>query len=286
LSSIGSILENAQDEFTVDFDFADQLPKGTFHALITDTKTSKFGAGLAIDWMNDVEFNWGAAGACKDSEWFHDKAEGYGVGDYDDDGLKNAQEDLNANCVVDAGETDPTVEDLQDLAPPEDEPVNNLPLPPELISPEDGATDQETTLSLIWKETTDADGDEISYKVYICEDENFSGCSSQDVSAGKSNDFAGGVPFIGGIFLIGSLFAGKRKKFVASLALMLSLAIYSCGGSSAGDAPVGEGSDLPAGSMSYQVENLKSNTVYFWKIEATDLKESNESQVRRFTTKQ
>lgn len=324
LVPIGSISTDVSGNFTMNVNFSEQAPSGTstFYALFTVTKTSAFSAALSINWANDTNFSWGSATACKGSTWFNDATQGYGAGDYDGDGKTNVLEDANADCVVDATETDSSNPDTDDdgycdgsgtvaagdhactasdncplVANAQQKDLdgdgtgnlcdgdfsNSAPVIPELVSPADGATDQETTLTLSWNKTTDPEGDAITYQAYVCENSSFTGCTGYDVAIATDlsmNNLAKNISLIGGAFLVGSLFVRRRKKFLILLILGTGLLAYSCGG--------GSSTPVETNEISYNVSslNLKSTTTYYWKVIATDANEmSTASATRSFVTK-
>lgn len=344
LTPIGSINSNASGSFSVTIPISEKAPGGTFYALLTTTKTSEFGNGMNINAMDDSNFSWGSASACKTSTWFMDHTEGLGAGDYDGDTLTNAQEDANANCIVDTGETDPTLTDtdgdgVADNAdncpvfanPAQDQSdtcavvntetdtdgdgiadaTDNCPavanalqkdldgdgtgnlcdsdfanLPPTastLLSPDNGATGVSTEPAFRWNSTTDPENDAINYRLFLCEDESFGGCTTATHEVNPSlsiNDgiIAGSMPIFIGAALIGVGAFGRNRKRILMMLIMLSAfaGVASCGGG---------GSDPVNTEITYSATGLKSATTYYWKVVAVDANEnSTTSETRSFTT--
>ena len=60
---------------------------------------------------------------------------------------------------------------------------NADPTAPKLLSPADNSTVTEP-VTFKWIKSTDSDGDTVSYKIYICTDSGFAGCSGTSVTAG------------------------------------------------------------------------------------------------------
>lgn len=87
---------------------------------------------------------------------------------------------------------------------------NNPPATFDLVFPVDNATDLPAAIPLIWKITTDPDGDTVSYQVIFCDNAAFTGCSAQTVALNTQDmilytSIAG--PFTG-LFILGLVFSG------------------------------------------------------------------------------
>ena len=61
--------------------------------------------------------------------------------------------------------------------------INADPTSPKLLSPADNSSVAEP-VTFEWIKSTDPDGDTVSYKIYICTDSGFAGCSGASVTAG------------------------------------------------------------------------------------------------------
>ena len=64
---------------------------------------------------------------------------------------------------------------------------NNPPESLALVFPADVAIDLPASIPLIWKITTDPDGDSVSYQVIFCDNQAFINCSSQTVTFNSQN---------------------------------------------------------------------------------------------------
>ncbi len=166
--------------------------------------------------------------------------------------------------------------------------TNNPPSAPTLVFPANGQTGLGTTVSFRWEKSTDPDGDTVTYHLYTCTNQTFTGCTPVDVaSSGASQIYFAGLGMYGGLMMIGMVFAGNRKVRKGLLLLTLivllttGLTLASCGGGGGG----GSTSTPPdANEISYGVSNLSSGTVY-WKVVADDSKGgTTESLVWSFST--
>jgi hypothetical protein len=169
--------------------------------------------------------------------------------------------------------------------------ADNPPTQPSLVSPTNGQTGLDTTVTFVWQKSTDPDqGDTVSYKLYYCEDQNFgAGCNPPiDVaSAAKKTIFYAGTFGSGaGLVFFGIALAGgatRRRKIMAILAMVIitGLVLVSCGGG-------GGGGSTPARTnlVSQSVSGLNAASTYFWKVVADDGKGgTTESTTWSFSTK-
>lgn len=171
----------------------------------------------------------------------------------------------------------------------DDDSPNALPTAPVLLSPSDGRTGLETPLAFRWKPSTDSDGDTVTYDLFICTNSTFSSstCSIPVNAEAITALSASGVRYAGagmGVLLAGILMAAgasRRKKAVLALAaaLMAALLLVSCGGGGGG------GSPKSSSDVAYTVTNLDPDTLYHWKVVASDGKGSTESKPWSFTTR-
>ena len=158
-----------------------------------------------------------------------------------------------------------------------------------LIYPKDGATNITLPLTLRWEKTTDPEGDDVKYWLYVCPRKDFSDCEPIEVaSISKRNIlYAHGSLYELGFLLFGILCfinIGDNKKqmlFLVLISFAICSLLVSCNGSS---------SSLNSDSkneLSYTVNDLSPNTTYYWKVAAEDENGNiTESSVRSFTTAQ
>lgn len=159
---------------------------------------------------------------------------------------------------------------------------NNPPTGPALVSPADGQTGLGTTVTFTWKKSTDPDGDVVTYQLYYCTDQSFSGCNPVAASLSTKNIYYAGFGWLG-FLLIGAVFAGgiagRKKMALLLMALLMSTGVLfsACGGGGGG----GGSSD----EMSYTASGLNSGATYYWKVVADDGKGGTaESAVQSFVT--
>ena len=156
---------------------------------------------------------------------------------------------------------------------------NAAPTAPVLLYPTDGTTDVSITPTFAWKKSTDIDGDTITYDIYVCEDQSFTGIDcdgilvtmawSQIVRYAGMGGFAGG----GFLFLLFISF-GIRKlkekiKLILAGLLISALLITACARSDSG------GSDetpiIDETISTYTLGTaLNSGTQFYWKVVAKD----------------
>jgi len=157
---------------------------------------------------------------------------------------------------------------------------NTAPSKPQLISPNDNETDVTIDVDLRWQISSDLDGDELTYQVYYCDNEDFSGCTANAVAKGLLPTFD--VSLLHLNFLVVGLLSGiglfrnKRFLFYAFIALA-TLNISAC-------QPTTD--DPTVSSLIFEVSNLTPNTTYYWKVSVGDGKSTTESDVWQFTTRQ
>jgi hypothetical protein len=164
--------------------------------------------------------------------------------------------------------------------------ANNPPTAPALISPADGMVDLPTTVTFVWHESTDPDGDDVTYDLHYCENSNFEGCQPVEsiafLGAPAPHRYAG----LGGIGLLAMVFAfGSRRRRRSALlfAMLLSWSLMLL--SSCGSSPAQEKGSFPEDAVLFTVDGLSPNTTYYWKVVATDGADSAQSAVWTFTTR-
>ena len=164
--------------------------------------------------------------------------------------------------------------------------VNNAPSAPVLVSPANNATGLGAAVDFTWQKSTDPDGDTVSYKLYYCEDQTFTGCIPVSVaSVGNRGIFYAGISGSGvGLLLFGIVFAGGirgRRKIAAIIVMIMitGLLLVSCGGSGSNTPPP------PANQVTHQITGLNAGITYYWKVVADDGNGGKtESNSYRFTT--
>jgi len=156
--------------------------------------------------------------------------------------------------------------------------LNNPPTAPVLVSPEPNATGVALTPTFEWQGSTDPDGDTISgYTLSVC---------LPATAAGQNIFFFAGLPstILFGIVLISR---GRRRRFALLAILLLgAFAVSSCGGGGGdGEIPL-VCEDFQTAELSFTIEEpLQPDTLYTWRVTATDSKGAdNQSASRQFTT--
>jgi sugar lactone lactonase YvrE len=168
--------------------------------------------------------------------------------------------------------------------------TNNPPSAPMLVFPANGQIGLGTTVSYRWKKSTDPDGDAVSYHLYTCTNQDFTGtgCTQPvDVaSSGANQIYLAGFGMYGGLMMIGMVFAGSRKGrkglllLIVIVLLATGITLASCGGGSS-TTP----SPSPTNEVTHKMANLSPGTTYYWKVVAGDSKGgTTESQVWSFST--
>jgi uncharacterized repeat protein (TIGR01451 family) len=152
------------------------------------------------------------------------------------------------------------------------------PQPPAPVYPENGATDVPTDLTLIWGQSADPEGADVTYSVTLCEDPALAGCTPRPVGKGLPG---GGAALLVGMGGLAGLVSRRRLAAAALLAAGLALAA-GCAGSSSD----GGGAPVPgAGQAGQAVTGLKPGTTYYWQVTASDPGGNTASgPIRSFTT--
>jgi hypothetical protein len=186
------------------------------------------------------------------------------------------------------------------------QPSNNQPSKPSLVYPANTQTGLGTAVTFKWKKSTDTDGDSITYSLYVCGNQSFTGCNPvQTASVDKKSFSVAGVGgYVAGLFLIGIIISGgisRRRKILLIIAVVLvsGMLFVSCGGGggNGGNTPApGNGGGTPApdngetppvaeDEVAYTVSGLNAGTTYYWKVVADDGKGGRtESDIWSFTT--
>ncbi len=162
--------------------------------------------------------------------------------------------------------------------------ANQPPTKPELLYPENGATDLPTEVPLVWKKATDPDGDAITYKVKYCEDAALTkDCETKIVddavasAKGTSSPMFAGLGAGAGLLLFGVVLAGsaRRRKLALLIGMIILTAMFlvSCGD----DVTV----DNTTGTV---ITGLDTNTTYYWQVTASDGQSQTSSDIWNFKT--
>jgi hypothetical protein len=212
-----------------------------------------------------------------------------GVDDYLPDGDQAYTVVLGAASSTDTGYDGMDKPDVS-LSNVDNENGNHPPTPSSLIAPSDGATNVDGANAVFkWTKFTDADGDTVTYDLYVCDDVTFATCVAP-VNGGtpiasaltKGALYAGGS--MGAFVLAGLVLGGgasrRRRTFalILAVALMAGVALTACGGG-------GSSSSAPVNQVSYTVTTLNAGTQYYWKVVGTDGIQPRETTVFTFTTK-
>jgi hypothetical protein len=160
---------------------------------------------------------------------------------------------------------------------------NNPPSAPQQISPADGQTNTETAVEFKWEKSTDSDGGNVTYDLYVCEDENFTvGCITEEdiASLGRKDVYYAGMGSSGALLMLFGIVAvltgdvrGRRKISVLIVVTgMVGLLLVSCGGGGGGSVGSGVPSDDTGvtNEISHTASGLSGGTTYYWKVVARD----------------
>ena len=166
--------------------------------------------------------------------------------------------------------------------------ANIAPTAPTLVLPADGATGLPTSVTFEWNESTDTDGDPVTYNLFVCANDNtFATCPDPvntapiTASASGASDIAFAASGMGVMFFGVAFVAGIGRKKTVALLLAMALAagvlMVACGDG-------GGGSSSPHGQVSFTESGLTTATTYYWKVVANDGTDSTDSTTRSFTT--
>ena len=157
-------------------------------------------------------------------------------------------------------------------------------LPPELTFPKDFSERLELPINFTWNETTDKDGDPITYRHIVWQVDEVMDDNQAKPITGSSGNFGYGKKCALWTFLIGLMllailyFLGLKDRIKVLIWLALGviiltiLAYFYCKKS--------------GNSNSYSVTNLEPNKSYFWKVIAEDGNGGKtESEIWRFDVK-
>ncbi|MDA8169396.1 MAG: hypothetical protein M0Z59_06820 [Nitrospiraceae bacterium] len=159
---------------------------------------------------------------------------------------------------------------------------NHPPTAPGLVYPANGATGIANSVEFKWDDSTDDDGDDVSYQVLLSKDGGHTFRPADHLTVKSNLHGAGLYAGAGSLLLFGAVFVGGlrgRRRFLAILLLLAVLAsgvLISCHGSDTATTP-------GAPKATTQTVNLPPGQ-YWWKVVAADSKGGQtESQVWSFT---
>jgi hypothetical protein len=144
-----------------------------------------------------------------------------------------------------------------------------------LVFPANNQTGVATSMTFIWKKSTDPNQDAVKYHVMYGTDPNLVGAQTVDVASAASKVFFAGLGSMGAGFILfgfvsgGGGLKGSRKLLLVVPVLLLMGALFTaCGGGGGGTTStvITPG----AGETSTTVTGLAANTTYFWKVVADD----------------
>jgi hypothetical protein len=154
---------------------------------------------------------------------------------------------------------------------------NTLPPPPKLVSPADGATGLATSLTFIWQQGADPDGDTVQNSLLISKFADFRESAvlpANSASVGRGAAVWGCAALLAG----GAICRRRGRKALWGLLLAGVLLLGSCGGDG--------GSSGAGGLESQTVSGLEGGTTYYWKVSAEDgVGGVAESVTRSFSTR-
>ncbi|MEC4686263.1 MAG: M6 family metalloprotease domain-containing protein [Nitrospirota bacterium] len=173
---------------------------------------------------------------------------------------------------------------------------NHTPARPAPVSPEDGETGLETTVTFQWEGVTDPEGDPVTYEIRYCEDNEGTpeNCIAAKVEESTLTGSPGRTIYAGlgagaGLLLFGMVVAGdgRRRKIVllAGIIILTAMLLVSCGKGTVTDVDNSVSGETDTAILSYTVEGLNPDTTYSWQVVASDDKgAASLSYVRSFTT--
>ncbi|GMT46693.1 MAG: hypothetical protein IEMM0007_0259 [bacterium] len=171
---------------------------------------------------------------------------------------------------------------------------NHTPDRPAPVSPQDGETGLETTVTFQWEGVTDPEGDPVTYEIRYCEDNEGTqeNCVAAKVEGSTTlTGRADRTLYAGlGLLLFGVVIAGdgrrRRIALLAGMIILTAMLLVSCGKGTVSDVDGKVSGETETAFLSYTVENFSPDTTYSWQVVASDDKgAASLSYKRSFTTK-
>ncbi len=158
---------------------------------------------------------------------------------------------------------------------------NHTPARPEAVSPEDGATGLETTVTFQWEGVTDPEGDPVTYEIRYCKDskgtqENCDAVKVEDstLTTGRADRTLYAGFGATGLLLFGVVFAGdarrRRIALLAGVIILTAMLLLSCGKGTVSDVGSNVSGETDTAILSYTVDGLSPGTTYSWQVVASD----------------
>jgi hypothetical protein len=200
-------------------------------------------------------------------------------------GIKSADIELASNDP----DEDPYVLALSGEA------TNTVPPLPALVFPPDGQTNvSAASVTFIWDDVSDEDGDAVTHTFYLGTAEDLEGVTGVEVAAALPSTLMLAGASAGLLLAAAAAMGRRRGKAVLLLTAalcVLCLILGACRNGGPGDGD-GDGTPVPVvnpepeeGQRSRTVTGLEAATTYFWKVVVDDgFGGIVESEVRSFTT--
>ena len=166
--------------------------------------------------------------------------------------------------------------------------ISLSPSTPELVFPLNGSEAVALDTSFQWKPSTDPNGDEINYELYVCTTESFDNCEPQNTTPSLialNISLIGFLPAVLAFMLSSHRESRLKIKHAAFILIAFSL-LTSCNQNEESDEKDVDKIIVETNiSQSTKQSMLQADTIYYWKVVAKDGKGGiSESEVWNFTT--
>jgi len=160
---------------------------------------------------------------------------------------------------------------------------NNKPTKPKLLSPEPDSIGHSTNVEFIWENSEDKDGDQLSYSLLICSNEDFVDCEAEAI---RKIDVASLLPLTGvSIVLLGLTGSLHRRRWLLFAAITVVIVLNGCESQSLPSANIKIDLNNKTVDLRHTVNDLQAGTQYYWKIIVEDIQGGvSESETRMFVT--